>query len=57
VYSKSLSTYLTKAAAEEAGVKVARKDSVEHVIHDRDDSIQDSDSYGNDPHPPRDKRN
>jgi hypothetical protein len=29
---------------------------VDHVIHRRDGRIQDSDSYGNDPHPPRDKK-
>jgi len=48
---------MTKTAAEAAGRKVAKQDRVEHVIHGRDGRIQDSDSYGNDPNPPKDKKN
>ncbi len=33
----------------------ARREQVEVVIHRRDGRIRDSDSYGNDPHPPKDK--
>lgn len=33
----------------------ARREHVEVVIHRRDGKIRDSDSYGNDPHPPKDK--
>jgi hypothetical protein len=51
-----LSTHRTKAAAEEAGTRVAKKDHVEHVIHGRDGRIQDSDSYGKDPNPPKDRK-
>jgi len=54
--NRSLSTHRTKSVAEEAGAKVARRDRVEHVIHGRDGRIQDSDSYGNDPNPPKDKK-
>ena len=53
---RPLSTHRTKVAAEEAGIKAAKRDRVEHVIHGRDGRIQDSDSYGNDPNPPRDKK-
>jgi hypothetical protein len=34
----------------------ARKAGVEVVVHKRDGSIRDSDSYGNDPLPPRDRK-
>jgi len=34
----------------------AIRDRVEVVIHKRDGTIRDSDSYGNDPHPPKDKK-
>jgi hypothetical protein len=54
--SAPLSTHRTKAAAETAGAKAAKRDHVDHVIHRRDGTIQDSDSYGNDPHPPKDKK-
>lgn len=32
-----------------------RRDKVEVVTHGRDGKIRDSDSYGNDPNPPKDK--
>lgn len=34
----------------------ARRDRVEVVTHGRDGRIRDSDSYGRDPNPPRDKK-
>jgi hypothetical protein len=34
----------------------ARRDKVEVVIHRKDGQIRDSDSYGNDPSPPKDKK-
>jgi len=34
----------------------ARRDKVEVVIHRKDGRIRDSDSYGNDPNPPKDKK-
>jgi len=34
----------------------ARRDRVEVVEHGRDGRIQDGDSYGRDPFPPRDKK-
>jgi hypothetical protein len=51
-----LSEHRTKAAAEKQGTTVARRDKVDHVIHRRDGTIQDSDSYGNDPNPPKDQK-
>lgn len=46
----------TKAKATEIGREVARRQEAELVIHGRDGKIQDADSYGNDPMPPRDKK-
>ena len=34
----------------------AKREHVEVVIHRRDGTIRDSDSYGNDPNPPKDKK-
>jgi uncharacterized protein YdaT len=34
----------------------ATRENVEVVIHRKGGSIRDSDSYGNDPNPPRDKK-
>lgn len=34
----------------------AKRQGVEVVIHRKDGTIRDSDSYGNDPHPPKDKK-
>jgi ketosteroid isomerase-like protein len=34
----------------------ALRERVEVVIHRRDGRIRDSDSYGNDPHPPEDRK-
>lgn len=46
----------TKAEAERIGRDIARNQQTELVIHDRHGKIQDKDSYGNDPCPPRDKK-
>lgn len=50
------STHDTQAKAIEAGRRRAIHDRVEVVIHGRNGRIRDSDSYGNDPNPPRDKK-
>jgi uncharacterized protein YdaT len=36
--------------------EIAKKQGSEVVIHRRDGTIRDKDSYGNDPHPPEDKK-
>jgi hypothetical protein len=46
----------TKQKAEEHAREIARREKVEVVIHRRDGTIQDSDSYGRDPSPPRDRK-
>jgi hypothetical protein len=45
-----------KADAMERGRDLAIKARIERVEHNREGRIVDSDSYGNDPHPPKDKK-
>jgi hypothetical protein len=49
-------TFDTKEGAQRAGRDQAKKDKVDLVIHGKNGKIQDSDSYGNDPCPPKDKK-
>lgn len=51
------STHDTQAEAIDAARERAIHDRVEVVIHGRNGRIRDSDSYGNDPFLPRDKKN
>lgn len=51
-----LSTHNKKSNAMQQAVIQAKKDNVEHVIHGKDGRIQDKDSYGNDPNPPKDTK-
>ena len=48
--------YDTKQEALDAGRQQAKREQVEVVIHKQNGRIQDSDSYGNDPNPPRDRK-
>ncbi len=52
---KPLASSRTKATAMEKSKSAAKKTKVEHVIHNKDGKISDSDSYGNDPNPPKDR--
>ena len=52
---KPISIHNTKTTAQGKGASLARKAHVEHVIHGRNGKIQDKDSYGKDPCPPKDK--
>jgi hypothetical protein len=45
-----------KSDAMGAARDTARRERVEVVEHGRNGRIQDSDSYGNDPNPPRDRK-
>lgn len=45
----------TQREAIEQGRNQARREQVELVIHRRDGTIRESDSYGNDPNPPSDR--
>lgn len=42
----------TQKEAQTIGRRLAKTRAVEHIKHGRDGQIKDSDSYGNDPHPP-----
>ena len=54
--SRAGSLHDTQREAIEAGRETARRERTELVIHDRRNRIRDSDSYGNDPNPPRDRK-
>lgn len=49
-------TFRTQGNAYESARATARRDGVEVVTHRRDGTIRDSDSFGRDPNPPRDKK-
>lgn len=46
----------TQREAIEKAREQAIREKVEVVIHRKDGTIRDSDSYGNDPYPPRDNK-
>jgi hypothetical protein len=50
---KHISQTDRKTEAESEGREEAKKDKTEHVIHNRNGQISESNSYGNDPFPPR----
>lgn len=54
--SRAASLHDTQRAALDAARPSARARGAELVIHGRDGRIRDSDSYGNDPCPPRDAK-
>ena len=54
--SKASSLHKTQGDAIAEGRKIAENNKSELVIHDRDNKIRDKDSFGNDPHPPIDKK-
>jgi len=46
----------TKREAEQRGREISRNQRTELVIHNRDGKISNSDSHGNDPYPPKDRK-
>lgn len=46
-------TFDTKADAQSAGRETARREKTEHIIHKKDGTIGERNSYGNDPYPPK----
>lgn len=46
----------TQAKSIEKAIPVAKKNHAEVVVHRPNGQIRDSDSYGRDPNPPRDKK-
>lgn len=51
--SRVSKTFDTKAEAQAAGRATAKREAVEHLIHKKDGTIGERNSYGNDPHPPK----
>jgi hypothetical protein len=51
--TRASSKHATKAEAQAAGRDTAKNDGVEHLIHKKDGTIGERNSYGNDPHPPQ----
>jgi len=51
-----LSSHRKKDTAEGAGRAVAKREETELVIHKKDGTIGDTDSFGNDPNAPKDKK-
>ena len=54
--SKLTSTHQTQRSAINAARQIAINQHSEVVIHGRDGKIRDKDSYGHDPHPPKDNK-
>jgi uncharacterized protein YdaT len=50
------SVHDTQREAADRAREIARNQGSEVVIHRRDGTIRDSDSYGNDPNPPKDRK-
>jgi hypothetical protein len=53
---RASSVHETKEEADRVGRDQARREGVELFIHGRDGKIQDRDSFGNDPCPPKDTK-
>ncbi len=53
---RSSGNYETKADAVKAGREMSHKQNTELIVHNQDGKISYSDSHGNDPCPPRDKK-
>ncbi|PJD93228.1 MAG: hypothetical protein CK424_03310 [Legionella sp.] len=54
--SKATKIYNTKDEAVEHGKQIAKNQKTELYIHGKDGKIQDKNSYGKDPCPPKDKK-
>jgi len=54
--SKNTANTQTKQQALDIAKEIAKNNKSEVDIHGKDGKIQDKDSYGNDPNPPKDKK-
>jgi hypothetical protein len=54
--SRATRVFDTQADAVKFGQKVARQERTELYVHRNDGTIRTKDTYGSDPHPPRDRR-
>ena len=55
--SKASKIFGTKEDAKKYAVKISKKEKTELYIHKKDGTIQNRNSYGSDPFPPRDRKN
>lgn len=55
--TKATKSFNTQKEAIKYAKKIAKNQKSEVVIHGRNGKIRDKDSYGNDPHPPKDTVN
>ncbi|HAD06400.1 MAG TPA: hypothetical protein DCE76_04500 [Anaerolineaceae bacterium] len=53
---RATSIHNRKQDAEKRGRQEAEKEGSELIIHKKDGTIQDKESHGNDPNPPRDRK-
>ena len=53
--SKATKRFKTQKEAIEHGRKTSKRQGAEFYIHRRDGLIRDKSSFGNDPHPPKDR--
>lgn len=56
INGRTVSSHRTQGNAVDRGRNIAQEQRAEHVIHRPNGQIRDSNSYGNDPNPPKDKR-
>ena len=54
---RSTQHFDTQKEAIERAKEIAKNQKSEVIIHKKDGTIRDKDSYGNDPNPPKDKKN
>jgi len=54
--SRATKIYATQRGAIVHGREIAKNQKAEFYIHRKDGKIREKDSYGNDPHPTKDKR-
>ncbi len=54
--SRNTAISFSKQAANDLARVIAKNQRSELIIHDKKGRIIDKDSYGNDPHPPKDKK-
>lgn len=54
--NRALGYFETKKEAQQEGREKAKTNGAEHIIHGLNGQIQNKNSYGNDPCPPRDKK-
>ena len=53
---RAIKNFPTKQDALKAGTTIAKNQQAELIIHKKNGQIQNSNSFGNDPNPPKDKK-